>query len=204
MIKNVSNKHIYFILYWLLQWTSHWGLSLLADTTDVFCPLLKRHLWSLQIFCIYLLQSVTEGKKATPWWAMAWWQQDWKAQVITDECQKRGIIPPDKMDDEFKQAVNTQQDFTKLTESPMNYISIPEYSYSAEIFKGCSMHSRQKVIDNDLLEGFSIFLFLPTKVLKYHNWKSHYFAFSKCTPIFGGFCTAWVTIPDFTEASVLG
>lgn len=86
--------------------------------------------------------------------------------MITDECQKRGTIPPDKMDDELKQAVNTRQDFTKLTESLLSYISIPGYSEPAELFKGVSIHSRQRVINNDLLKlsnyywnVFSIFLF---------------------------------------------
>lgn len=51
--------------------------------------------------------------------------------MITDACQNRGKIPPDKMDDELEQTVNIMQDFAKLTESPLSYISIPGYSYSA-------------------------------------------------------------------------
>lgn len=45
--------------------------------------------------------------------------------MITDECQNRGKIPTDKMDDELEQAVNTMQDLAKLTESLLSYISIP-------------------------------------------------------------------------------
>lgn len=53
--------------------------------------------------------------------------------------------------EELKQAVNTRQVFTKLTESPLSCISIPGYSNPAELFKGYSIHSRQKVINSDLL-----------------------------------------------------
>lgn len=72
--------------------------------------------------------------------------------MITDECQNRGKIPPDKTEDEVK-AVNMLQKFAKLTKSPLSYISIPGYSW---VFKGCSIHSRQKLIQNNT--SYKVFL----------------------------------------------